>query len=145
MWIRLQPGERSSPATDASSVGYKENDPALPHCISRSKSESVRFRVYAPQATPCLPITRKLNNTVWVQGYAVDKDNNVKHNVVGTHYFATMGIPLLEGRTFGSQDTATSPQVAVISETMARTMFPRALRLGGTTAGSVRSTPETRK
>jgi predicted permease len=51
-------------------------------------------------------------------------DNDVIENVVGQGYFATMGIPLLAGRTFGPQDTATSPKVAVINETMARNYFP---------------------
>lgn len=51
-------------------------------------------------------------------------DNDVLQNIVGHGYFATMGIPLLEGRVFGQQDTATSPKVAVINETMARNYFP---------------------
>ncbi len=51
-------------------------------------------------------------------------DNDVIENVVGSGYFATMGIPLLEGRVFGPQDTATSQSVAVINETMARNYFP---------------------
>jgi predicted permease len=35
-----------------------------------------------------------------------------------------MGIPLLTGRVFGQQDTATSGKVAVINQTMARLYFP---------------------
>ena len=35
-----------------------------------------------------------------------------------------MGIPILAGRAFGPQDTASSQHVAVISERIARTMFP---------------------
>jgi predicted permease len=49
---------------------------------------------------------------------------HVMHNAVGAGYFATMGIPLLIGRIFSPQDTATSPKVAVINETMARLYFP---------------------
>jgi predicted permease len=41
-----------------------------------------------------------------------------------------MGIPLLAGRAFGPKDTATSPKVAVIDETMARTMFPQGSPIG---------------
>jgi predicted permease len=41
-----------------------------------------------------------------------------------------MGIPLLAGRTFGPQDTATSQQVAVIGETTARTLFPSGSPIG---------------
>jgi predicted permease len=57
-------------------------------------------------------------------------DNDVIHNVVGPGYFATMGIPLLLGRVFTSHDTATSPKVAVINETMAREFFPGGSPLG---------------
>jgi predicted permease len=35
-----------------------------------------------------------------------------------------MQIPLIAGRTFGPQDTATSQRVAIISEHMAKTLFP---------------------
>jgi predicted permease len=64
------------------------------------------------------------NTFVKVTGYDTDPNVNVKHNVVGNGYFATMQIPLLAGRTFGTQDTATSQKVGVISERMTRTMFP---------------------
>ena len=62
---------------------------------------------------------------VVVEGSGPQAQNtpNVLHNVVGPGYFATMGIPLLVGRVFGPQDTATSPKVAVINEMMAREFF----------------------
>jgi predicted permease len=43
---------------------------------------------------------------------------------VSQDYFATLGIPLLRGRWFDSRDTAKSPRVTVISDTMARRHFP---------------------
>jgi predicted permease len=49
---------------------------------------------------------------------------NVSLNAVGSGYFTAMGIPVLEGRAIGERDTAASPKVAVISETMARKLFP---------------------
>lgn len=62
---------------------------------------------------------------------ANDGDNpHVMHNAVGAGYFATMGIPLLTGRTFGLQDTATSGKVAVINQTMARLYFPGGSPIG---------------
>jgi predicted permease len=68
---------------------------------------------------------------VSVPGYvSADSHRDVHHNVVGRDYFATMGIPLLAGRAFGPKDTATSPKVAVIDETMARTMFPQGSPIG---------------
>jgi macrolide transport system ATP-binding/permease protein len=42
---------------------------------------------------------------------------------ISTGFLSTMGIPLLAGRDFGVQDTATSPKVALINRTMARDFF----------------------
>ena len=51
-------------------------------------------------------------------------------NRVGEDYFKAMGIPILEGRGFGPQDTLHSPAVAVVDETFARKLFPNASPLG---------------
>ncbi len=47
-------------------------------------------------------------------------------------YFATMGIPLLAGRDISSSDSPVAPKVIVISERMARTLFPDRNPLGQT-------------
>ena len=44
--------------------------------------------------------------------------------VISPKYFETMGIPLLSGRQLADQDTDDSPNVTVISETMARRYWP---------------------
>jgi putative ABC transport system permease protein len=43
---------------------------------------------------------------------------------VTPNYFATMGIPLIGGRSFTEQDNLDRPRVAVIDETLARRFFP---------------------
>jgi putative ABC transport system permease protein len=43
---------------------------------------------------------------------------------VTPNFFATMKIPMQRGRDFTGRDTATSPWVAIINETMARRFFP---------------------
>ncbi len=43
---------------------------------------------------------------------------------VAPEYFATLGIPLLEGRDIGRQDTSDSVHVAIVSRTLARRHFP---------------------
>ena len=43
---------------------------------------------------------------------------------VGLQYFELMKIPMLVGRDFGPNDTARSPLVAIVNETMARRFWP---------------------
>lgn len=59
------------------------------------------------------------------EGYVPQEseDTHVKENWVGQDYFAALGIPLLSGREFKSSDTATSPQVAIVSESIAKRFF----------------------
>jgi putative ABC transport system permease protein len=49
---------------------------------------------------------------------------------VSPDYFHAMGIPLIRGRAFTEQDTATTPQIVVISESMARRWWPNEDPLG---------------
>jgi putative ABC transport system permease protein len=42
---------------------------------------------------------------------------------VSPEYFSSLGLPLLHGRVFNEHDTMDSPQVAIISESMARRYF----------------------
>ncbi len=51
-------------------------------------------------------------------------------NMVGTSFFQTMGIPIIGGRSFGRQDTATSERVAVINQALAKKRFPNVNPLG---------------
>jgi macrolide transport system ATP-binding/permease protein len=44
----------------------------------------------------------------------------VQVNTVGTGYFQTIGIPIVRGRDFTRADTAQSPKVVVVNETMAK-------------------------
>lgn len=45
-------------------------------------------------------------------------------NTVGNDFFETLGIRIVAGRGFNSQDTATSPRVAVINQALAKKRFP---------------------
>ena len=44
-------------------------------------------------------------------------------------YFDTMGIPLLEGRYIGDTDRSAEPFVVVVTETLARSVWPTESRL----------------
>jgi predicted permease len=59
-----------------------------------------------------------------------DDDRHVLWNSVGDGHFSNLRIPLLSGREFTYQDTAESPKVVVINETMAKVFCPQGLPLG---------------
>jgi predicted permease len=61
-----------------------------------------------------------------------DRIGNADFGVATTGYFQTLGIPLLRGRLYDDHDTADSPHVAVISESLARTRWPRQDPIGQT-------------
>jgi putative ABC transport system permease protein len=44
--------------------------------------------------------------------------------LISADYFQTMGIPLLKGRAFNEQDAGGSPPVVIVSDTLARQVFP---------------------
>jgi predicted permease len=43
---------------------------------------------------------------------------------VGPRYFATLGVPLMEGREFDTRDSATTPKVIVVNDVMAKRIAP---------------------
>jgi putative ABC transport system permease protein len=46
------------------------------------------------------------------------------YTTVSPDYFRVMGIPMLRGRLFSEQDAPSNPNVAIVSETLARRYFP---------------------
>jgi predicted permease len=117
--------------TDASSVGYAYGDSRLLTLYQQLEERVSAVPGVRGVASSLFTYNEGSWNTrVSVHGYDADKNRNVKHNIITNGYFATMGIPLLEGRTFGPQDSATSQMVTVISDTMAGTMFPTGSPIG---------------
>ncbi len=62
--------------------------------------------------------------------HALDQPGSLYLNMVDTHYFETMGIPLVAGRDFTERDDATAPDVIVVNETLARRLAPNGQALG---------------
>jgi putative ABC transport system permease protein len=56
--------------------------------------------------------------------------NMAKYRPVSAGYFETIGIPLLRGRSFTPSDTAESPWVVVINDSMAREYWPSESPIG---------------
>jgi putative ABC transport system permease protein len=79
-------------------------------------------------AVGTLPMTGSLTGGAFqVEGRAKAADwvdTMVEYNKSTPGYFQTVGIPLLRGRDFNAQDTATSLPVGIVNETLARQYFP---------------------
>jgi len=60
----------------------------------------------------------------------LDEDSLLSHNTVATDYFRAMGIPFVRGRDFNDRDTASSPGVIIVNETLARRLAPDGNALG---------------
>jgi predicted permease len=63
-------------------------------------------------------------------GAASGDAESVSANVVGTRYFQTMGIGLMQGRDFNTQDTVDHPLVVIVNEAFVRRHFPTENPLG---------------
>jgi len=61
---------------------------------------------------------------------APNEDVSTLLNRVGPDYFETLGIPLLQGRTIGAQDTPTSTHAVVVNQTFADRYFPHGDAVG---------------
>ena len=75
---------------------------------------------------------------MWIPSGVEPQDRDIPPNerpsagyfTVGRRYFETIGTPLAHGRDFTAQDSATSPPVAIISESLARSLWPEMKEIG---------------
>jgi predicted permease len=114
---------------DSSSAGYKPGEPREV-ALDQQMEERISAlpNVKAASFSAFTFHEGSWGSNVVVPGTNIDVD--VKHNVVGDGYFATMQIPLLAGRNFSPSDTSTSQHVAIISEHTAKLLFPLGNPLG---------------
>jgi predicted permease len=57
-------------------------------------------------------------------------DEETKYDLVGPDFFAATGVPILEGRGIGPQDSGNGQRVGLINETFARKYFPESSPIG---------------
>jgi putative ABC transport system permease protein len=83
--------------------------------------------VQAASVMSGLPPDRPVNaNSTTIEGYTPPPGETAivdYYQVVGSDYFETMGIPLVQGRSFQPTDAAASGMVAVVNETLANTFW----------------------
>jgi len=105
--------------------GYKkEPATALLSKITGSLQALPAVNEVSMAAEPLLADSRS-QSTILVEGYQPGPEENMNPlvNEVGPGFVHTLRIPLLQGRDFTQADTATAPQVAIISETFAKIYF----------------------
>ena len=102
--------------------------------------------VRSAAVTSNLPLYRQGNSiSIGIEGQPAPppgQERIVVTRIVSPSYFDTMSIPLLRGRQLTDQDTETSPNVVVISETMARRYWPGEDAVGKRIAAGRIRTPE---
>ncbi len=65
--------------------------------------------------------------SIYIEGQVLDQSNRAPtggYNTVDPNYFQTMRMPILAGRAFTDADTNSSLLVAVINQSMAKTLWP---------------------
>ncbi len=84
--------------------------------------------VEAASLTQREPLGLNINNSaVLIDGQQASPEHpafTIDSTVVSPGYFATLGVPILQGRAIAETDTADAPGVAVINEAMARRFWP---------------------
>jgi predicted permease len=81
-------------------------------------------RVSSFSFNPTLAVDGSGVNGLTFDGYPpTAKNQRVRANWVGPNYFATSGIPLVEGRDFSLEDKSSAQRTAILNETIARRYF----------------------
>jgi predicted permease len=115
--FHFDPDGRLIAFVDLQSAGYSYDK--LPGLYQRMDDtfahtpgvESFAYATYGPMAFA------NWATDVFFPGRDPDQHNNAFYTYGSAHYFETIGTPMLLGRGFSENDTATSPRVAVVNQT----------------------------
>jgi predicted permease len=114
---------------DSSAIVGEANQQALFHQIEDRVSALPNVRA-ASFSTFTYGSEPSWSSPILTDGIGPEQNISARHNNVGNGYFATMGIPLIAGRTFSTSDTSTSLHVAILSQHMAKILFPSGNNIG---------------
>ncbi len=118
---------------DTSATGLKGDDPRVPALLTEVEQKVKAIPGVQAAAFSYITFHQGFWTTPAFSNEAPPLEGmyrRIRNNIVGPDFFTAMGIPLVEGRGFGPQDTAKSQQVAVISEAMAKRFFPTGSPVG---------------
>jgi putative ABC transport system permease protein len=135
--LGVDPGfdPRSLTAMNVSVVGARYNEPAVTARFYERLLEQVRAQPGVAGASVVTPLP--LSSGFDRSGFHI-KDRPIPAQeapmvdrfAASPGYFATMKIPLLEGRDFSASDRGDSARVAIVGATLAQTMWPNEDALG---------------
>ncbi len=114
---------------DSSSITGEPNQDAFFHQVEDRVSALPNVRA-ASFSTFTFGPEGSWNSPILTDGIGLERNIHASHNNIGNGYFATMGIPVIAGRTFSASDTKTSAHVAILSQRMAKTIFPSVNPIG---------------
>jgi putative ABC transport system permease protein len=143
---------RSFAALSAVDLGFRTErllvaDTAVPIASLAAAPEAVRFYrallpelaalpgVQAASAVMGVPTRTRSNGGYSIEGGLTFEQMGVRSpqaifTVNTPGYFATLGVPILEGRDFTDGDTNMAPLVTIVNEALARQSFPRGDAIG---------------
>lgn len=92
-------------------------------------------------STTQIPSPTMSSNVLTIEGVTLEGDGPtfIPYQAVSDGYFQTTGIRLLQGRTFGPEDSPAAPPAIVINRTMAQRFWPD----GGAIGKRIRVSPHT--
>ncbi|HSC09803.1 MAG TPA: ABC transporter permease [Rhodanobacteraceae bacterium] len=142
--LRVDPGFEAQELTamNVSVVGKRYDDPGETTRFYEQLLEQVRAQpgVSAASVVTPLPLSGGFDRAgfhIKDRPIPAQQAPEVDRFFATPGYFATMRIPMLEGRDFSASDRADSGPVAIVSATLARTMWPdedalgKQIQLGG--------------
>jgi putative ABC transport system permease protein len=136
--IRLYAVDRGFESEGLIAVQVRSVRPSTPERARVTRSAllerlNVLPGIRSASAGAMLPVGGGLwDRSVRVDGHPSQsgEPERVAFNAIAPRYFATLGTPLLAGREFSDRDTVSSPAVAIVNDSFARTFFGSGSAIG---------------
>ena len=130
--LGFDPDRIAAVGTDLNVIGYERDraDRFVRDALERVQSlPGVEAAALASRAPLDLSFSPQNVLVPGLHGPA-DRGTPVDTAGVSADYFDTLGVPLLQGRTFTTADTPDSPRVAIVSHALAQRFWPEGTAVG---------------